>query len=245
MARISTVTRLAGMAESQWGLITRRQAEQAGVSRPTLDRLVAKGTVLERVALGVYRIAGAPTPDHLELRAAWLQLAPAVPAWERTPGEGLVTHRSAAALYGVGHLPADRHEFTVARRRQTRREDVRLHVRAIEGIKWIELRGLPVTRPSRIAADLLMDREDPEAVAHVVADAIRNAYDYPGTFADSLAPYAAQFGLRRGDGVALLRWLLDLVGDNGTDRWMEEARAHVDRGASRDRPAVTGAVSTP
>jgi len=226
MLRSSTIGRLAPIAEEQWGLITRRQAQDAGVSEATLKRLAARST-LERVAHGVYRLAGAPVPDHQELRAAWLQLAPEVAAWERTADQGVVSHRSAAALYGLGHLPADRHEFTLPRRRQSRRSDVRLHRGQIR--TWIVLRGLPVTRPSRIASDLLTDREDPEAVAHIVADAIRGAYDYPGTFADALAAHAAKFGLRRDDGIALLRWLLDLVGDPETQRWMEEARAHVAR----------------
>jgi hypothetical protein len=91
---------------------------------------------------------------------------------------------------------------------------------------------MPVTRPSRIAADLLDDREDPDAVAQVIADAIRSVYDYPGTFADALRPHAAKFGLRRGDGLALLRWLLDTVGDQETPQWMEEARAHVARSSA-------------
>lgn len=243
MAHDSTLTRLASVSESQWGLITRRQAEGAGVSRPTIDRLAADGSVLERVAHGVYRLAGAPIPDHLELRAAWLQLAPEVRAWERTAHQGLVSHRSAAALYGIGHLPADRQEFTLAKRRQTRRADVRLHIRPVADTKWTEVRGLPVTRPSQIATDLLRDREDPGAVAQIVADAIRNAYDDPGTFADALRPFAAQFGLRRRDGVALLRWLLDLVGDQDTARWMEEARASADREATQEpeRTTTTGA----
>ncbi|MGH9268012.1 MAG: hypothetical protein ACRD0D_07535, partial [Acidimicrobiales bacterium] len=51
----------------------------------------------------------------------------------------------------------------------------------------------------------------------------------------ALAPHAARFGLRRGDGIALLRWLLDLVGDPDTPRWMEEARAHVARASSDSR----------
>jgi hypothetical protein len=68
-------------------------------------------------------------------------------------------------------------------------------------------------------------------VARLIADAIRPVYDYPGTFADSLAPHAAQFGLRKGDGLALLRWFLDMTGEPETDRWMDEARAHVDRTA--------------
>jgi len=187
--------------------------------------------VLERVAQGVYHLTGAPTPDHLALRATWLQLAPDVLAWERTPAEGVVSHRSAAAVYGLGHLPADRHEFTLPARRQSRRPDVRLHHRQVKDDEWISLRGLPVTRPSRIAADLLADREDPGAVAQILADAIRGAYDDPSTFADALAPHAPKFGLRRQDGIALLRWLLDLVGDPQTSEWMGKARAHADRAA--------------
>ncbi|MGI8824561.1 MAG: type IV toxin-antitoxin system AbiEi family antitoxin domain-containing protein [Chloroflexota bacterium] len=228
VGRYSTTSRLAGITADQWGLVTRRQAEQAGVSRATLQRLATE-SVLKRVAHGVYRLAGAPNPNYLDLRVAWLQLAPDIPAWERKPSEGIVSHRSAAAVYGLGHLPADHHEFTTPTRRQSRRPDVRLHMRRIGPEEYIELGGLPVTRPSRIASDLLYEREEPEAVAQIVADAIRGAYDYPGTFADALAPHAAQFGLRRGDGLALLRWLLDLVCDPKTTQWMQEARESVAR----------------
>ena len=225
VTRSSTLSRLAPLAEDQWGVVTRRQAERVGLSPATLQRLGSTG-VLDRVAHGVYRVAGAPPADHLELRAAWLQLAPEVPGWNRMQEQGVVSHRSAAALYGLGHLPADRHDFTLPERRQSRRADVRLHERPIQHSDWAVVGGLPVTRPSRIAADLLNDREDPEAVAYLVADAIRPGHDRPGAIADALAPYAARLGLRRGDGLALLRWLLDLVGDPDTSRWMEEADAH-------------------
>lgn len=225
------------IAHDQWGLVTRRQIEKAGIGDTTLERLSGPRGVLERVAHGVYQFLGAPTPDHRDLRAAWLQLAPDVPAWERTPAEGVVSHRSAAAMYGIGHLPADCHELTVAGRKQTRRPDVRIHRRPVRDAEWIRLRGLPVTRPSRIASDLLYDHEDPDAVAQIVADAIRPVYDYPGTFADSLAPHAARFGLRRGDGMALLRWLLDAVGDPETPRWLEEAEAHME-GKEQKAPAA-------
>ncbi len=224
MPQTRTLGKLAGIAEDQWGFVTRRQADGAGVSPATLQRLSNDG-VLEREAPGVYHLAGAPIPDHAPLRAAWLQLAPETPAWQRRPEQGIVSHRSAAALYGLGHLPADVHEFILPTRRQVRRPDVRIHRGTLGEVEWIILRGLPVTRPSRIASDLLRDGEEPEAVAHVVTDAIRGVFDYPGTFADTLAPHATRFGLRRGDGVAVLRWLLDLVGDPETGQWMEEARA--------------------
>ncbi|OGO53633.1 MAG: hypothetical protein A2Z32_13590 [Chloroflexi bacterium RBG_16_69_14] len=242
MVRPSTISRLSAVAADQWGLVTRRQAERAGVPRATFDRLTSDKCLIERVAHGVYRLTVAPHPDHVALRAAWLQLAPDVPAWERTPDQGVVSHRSAAALYGIGELPADRHDFTVPRRKQSRRTDVRLHHRQLRTGEWILLRGLPVTRPARIASDLLRENEDPEAVAQITADAIRAVHDYPGTFAEALAPDAARFGLRRGDGLALLRWLLDLVGDPDTSRWMTEAHnsiQQVERDQRTPEPVTT------
>lgn len=237
MSRLPAVVRLARIAEDQWGLLTRQQARTAGVAQATLERLTAT-SLLDRVDHGVYRLAGAPIPDHVQLRAAWLRLAPSVLRWQRTLDQGVVSHRSAASMYGVGDLPGDRHEFTVPTRRQSRRPDVRFHVRPRGPGDWIELQGLPVTRPSRIASDLLRDHEDPEAVAHIIGDSIREVYDYPGTFAETLAPHAARFGLRRGDGLALLEWLLGLVGYPDTQLWLNEARRsladHPD--AAREEP---------
>jgi hypothetical protein len=214
----------------------------AGVPQATFDRLTSDDGLIERVTNGVYRLTLAPSPDHLALRAAWLQLAPDTPAWERTPDQGVVSHRSAAALYGIGELPADRHDFIVPTRKQTRRTDVRIHHGQLNIGEWIWLRGLPVTRPARIAGDLLRDDEDPEAVAQIAADAIRAMLDSPGALAEALAPHAAKFGLRRGDGLALLRWLLDLVGDPDTSRWMNEARdtnQRVERDQGAPQPTTT------
>jgi hypothetical protein len=100
-----------------------------------------------------------------------------------------------AAVYGVGHLVADIHEFTLSHRRQTRH--------------------------------LLREREDPEAVAQIVAESIRRVFDYPGSFAETLAQHAARFGFKRGDGLALLRWFLSLVGDAEADVWMAAAAQSV------------------
>lgn len=229
MTRLSALPRFQELVQDQWGLVTRRQMNARGISPTTLERLAAPGGVLERVATGVYRLAAAPAPDHLELRAAWLQLAPATPAWDRTAEQGVVSHRSAASIYGLGHLPADLHDFTLHRRRQSRRPDVRIHVRKLDRGEWVNLGGLLVTRPSRIASDLLWDHEDPEAVAQLISDSIRLVLDYPGTFSDELGPHAAKFGLRKFDGLGLLRWLLDLTNDPEAAQWLSEARAHDDR----------------
>lgn len=203
--------------------MTTQQVEATGVAWSTLARQLRSGR-LERVAHGVYRVRGAGEVDHLALRAAWLQLRPAVPVWERSPEDGVVSHRSAAALYGIGHLPADMHEFTLPHRKQTRRADVRLHRGDVDDA-WIDLRGLPVTGPSRIAADLLAERTDPGAVAQLIAGALRDGYDDPSTVADAIAPYATTYGIRRGDGLAVLRWLLELSGDADREVWLQAATA--------------------
>jgi hypothetical protein len=161
----------------------------------------------------VYRLRLAPVADHLELRAAYLQLDPEALAWDRTGDQGTVSHRSAAALYGLGHLPADVHEFTLPARRQVRRTDVRIHVAELDSSERTARRGLPVTRPARIAADLLRMDEDAEAVARVVTDALRNTDDDPRAFVEELSQLAFRLGFRRGAGESVLRWLLELGGD--------------------------------
>jgi predicted transcriptional regulator of viral defense system len=234
MSKSEAWATVVSIADEQWGLVTKPQAEATGLAWSTLARQVRNG-VLERVAYGVYRVRGAGFVDHLELRAAWLQLNPSMPSWEREPADGMVSHRSAAALYGIGHLPADVHEFTLPHRKQTRRPDVRLH-RGRVGDDWITHHGLPVTRPHRIAADLLGEREDAGAVAQLIADALRSAFDYPDVVARAIAPHAAAYGLHRGDGLGLLEWLLSLSGDPNRESWLAEAAK------SHGRPAAGGAA---
>lgn len=224
MSSRTSLQRLSDIAAEQWGLITRRQIADAGTPPTTLDRITAPGSALQRVASGVYHLAGAPIPDHLDLRAAWLQLAPDTPVWERKPDQGVVSHGSAAAVYGIGHLPADAHEFTLPKRRQTRRQDVEIHIRPLGETEWIKQNGLPVTRPSRIAADLLREHEDPEAIALIVAEAIRKNIDDPAAFITALTPHAVRLGFRRDDGLALLTWLFDLAHAPERERWLDEVR---------------------
>src|SRR2546430_10308783 len=89
MPRGVTLEALAEVAEDQWGLFTRRQAESTGMAWTTLARL-ANDSAAQRVAHGVYRLRGAPPIEHLALRAAWLQLAPDTPVWQRAAQQGVV-----------------------------------------------------------------------------------------------------------------------------------------------------------
>ena len=229
MPSSATLQKVADLAADQWGLLTRQQALGAGIAPATLARMT--GELLQPVARGVYHVAIAPIPDLLDLRAAYLQLAPEVPVWQRKGEHGVVSHRSAAAVYHLGHLPADTHQFTLPERRRVRRSDVRIYVDRLEEKPWVALSGLLVTRPSRIVADLLWDEQDHEAVARIAGDALRNGSDRPSTFVEELAPLARRLGFREGAGESVLRWLLEIGGDQEVARSTLEALADESRAA--------------
>ncbi len=149
---------------------------------------------LDRVAHGVYRVRGGGEPDHIALRAAWLQLDPARLAGQRfdDPEVAVVSHASAAAMYGVGDLRADVQEFTLPSRRQSRRSDVRLHRGRVPPDRWILLRGLPVLRAGWMVGDLVGDHIDPTSVAQITTEVLDQNFDYPRVIAESLAPHAAR-----------------------------------------------------
>ncbi|MFT4218634.1 MAG: type IV toxin-antitoxin system AbiEi family antitoxin domain-containing protein [Micropruina sp.] len=69
----ATLVKLGAVAERRWGLATTTQAEMVGVSRKQLSRMASAGA-LERVAQGVYRMAGAPPQDNEAIYATWLAL---------------------------------------------------------------------------------------------------------------------------------------------------------------------------
>lgn len=223
----SAVARLSDLAEGQWGLITRAQARRLGIAWSTLSHLADPGGALERIAHGVYRLRGSADPGHLSLRAAWLQLDPATPAWERLDRaeQALVSHSSAAVLYDVGDLRADTHEFTLPVRRQTRRPDLRLHRGQVPDQDWLILHGLPTTRAGRMIADLLADHHAPETVAQIVREVLDQVYDYPAVVAEKLSPFATRFNLPNNDGVGLLDLLLTMAGHPHRDKLLLEARS--------------------
>lgn len=202
------------VAEGQWGLVTSAQARTSGVSRVQLARLVDDG-VLIRLAHGVYVLRAAVSTEHLELRAAWLGLDPERMAADRlrnrTDG-AVVSHASAARLHQLGNLDADRHEFTLADRKQSRRSDVRLHrgTLPIEDVGVVA--GLPVTRPERVVVDLLSDRHDGEHVAGVLAKAVASRSIDLERLTQRLGPFAPRFGFPAGEGEQVLDHLLELGG---------------------------------
>ena len=71
---LSAGTVLAALEEigaMQWGLVTTGQAQQAGIERVWLSRLLDRG-VIHRVRHGVYALPSATHGPFQELQAAWL-----------------------------------------------------------------------------------------------------------------------------------------------------------------------------
>lgn len=215
MSRGTALAALSRLSPEQWGMVTAEQARGLAVSRVDIARLLDDGS-LERIenAARVYRLTGSPPdPDLDALRAAWLQLGQDLPASTRLRRpDAVASHRSAAAALGLGDLLADVHEFYVTRRRQLRRSDLRLRVRAsLPNAEWRAVAGLPVCTAPRIVADLLADREDESAVARICQDAIRADLLGLDELIDLSGPAARVYGHRSGREFAMT-----LAGDEAT-----------------------------
>jgi predicted transcriptional regulator of viral defense system len=176
-----------------------------------MARLANEG-VLERVTHGVYRVVGAGSPLD-DLRAAWLALAPELRAADRLrEPDAVLSHRSAARYHQLGDLDADRFEFTVATRKQSKRPDVRFHRENLAPSDWQITSGLPVTTIVKTIGDLAKTRTDGGHLAGVVRDAIALASVTAEEISSALDPYAHYYGQQLGHGRALLARLLDDAG---------------------------------
>lgn len=169
----STVARLGSLAERRWGLFTTAQAGAAGVARKQLVRMASSG-VIERVARGVYRMAGAPPRAHESIYATWLALGGATTP--RTPtgiGSLVAGGVTAAVIHELGDFLPDRLDFIVPDRKATRLPDVRLRIRGLTPDEVIAVEGLPTLTAERTIIDLIEIGTDTSLVADVVRDAVR------------------------------------------------------------------------
>ncbi|WP_203589917.1 type IV toxin-antitoxin system AbiEi family antitoxin domain-containing protein [Streptomyces sp. SID13031] len=233
---------VAELAAEQWGLLTAAQAAEHGVSNQVLAHFYRAGA-LERLAHGIYRLAGAPGDELDELRGAWLGLAPKLTANDRLRHpDAVVSFRSAARVHELGDLEADRHEFTVDRRRTSRRTDIRFHRGPLADRDWRPVNGLPTTTITKTIADLASVNTDGGHLAGVVRDAITAKGIDADLIAEVLRPYAHRYSVKLGDGTGLVarfleeagipkatRQAVDLIARDGAGRMMYiEAKTHAE-----------------
>lgn len=211
-----TLAKLGAIAEQRWGLVTTTQAEETGVSRKQLSRMTRTG-VLERVAQGVYRMAGAPTQEHEAIYTTWLALGGATsPRSDAGVAPVVAAGITAAVVHGVGDFFLDGFDFIVPARRATRIPGVRLRVRRLTRDEVIPVNGLPTLTIERVIADLVEQWVDLSLVAGVVRDALLAgmlvAPDRMATYLDPVSAGQKRVDAGAGDGRSLAGALFELAG---------------------------------
>lgn len=167
----ATISRLGSLAALRWGMFTTAQAEAIGVSRKQLVRMTATG-VLERLAQGVYRMAGAPPQDHENIYATWLALGGATSRSTAAGTPALVAAGiTAAVVHDIGDFFLDGIDFIVGSRKTTRLPAVRLRICPLTPADTTPVNGLPTLTVERTITDLLALGTD----TSLIDDALREA----------------------------------------------------------------------
>ena len=128
------------LAACQHGCFSRPQVHDAGMTDRMIASRVASGRWL-RVEAGVYRIAGVPVTWKQRALAACMVSGPGA----------VVSHRSAAVLWGVSGFHPGAIDITVPPGRSNRNARARVHRAAVDGTRRD---GIPITRPARTVQDL-------------------------------------------------------------------------------------------
>lgn len=216
-ALIDAAARLTGVAAGQSGLITTAQAANVDVSRLELARLVDRG-MLERITHGVYAFR-VSSDVHATIRAEWLALASAMPAWERldAPQLGVASHTTAAIIHDLGDFMEGAPEFTLPTRRQSRR-NIRLHRSDLPAADITFVDGILVTTPERTIADLVDDGHDLEHVSRVIRGALRHGKSTVERIAEHLDRHAVRNG--HASGLAFTHFLMEVAGIDNEGRYI-------------------------
>lgn len=134
------------VAADQHGYFTTEQAVDAGVRRMALVMMERRG-VLERVSRGVYRLCQFPPSFLAEFMEAVL--------WP-VGAEGVISHHSALALFGISDVNPDCIHITVPREYRVRRERPPrfvVHHANLPAADRTQVEGIPVTTVERTILD--------------------------------------------------------------------------------------------
>ncbi|UYO96386.1 type IV toxin-antitoxin system AbiEi family antitoxin domain-containing protein [Microbacterium sp. M28] len=209
-----TIARLGAIASERWGMLTAAQAAEADISRKVLSRLAASGAI-ERLAQGVYRMAGAPAAAQEvdAIRVHWLALGGATGALVVAGG------KTAATLHRLGDWFPGESDFVTPVRRTTRLSDVRLRVRRLDEEDVVYVDGLPAMTVERTIADVVEAREDSSLVADALWQAVqRGTLLRPRRLAQLLEPLAHRNGETSGAALAERLMLAGGVEESWIDR---------------------------
>lgn len=133
---------VAWIAARQLGVVTTWQLRAAGWGRGMVSRRLASGR-LTHLHRGVYAVGRPLLPGARELAAVLACGADAV-----------VSHRSAAVLWGLTTVPPAEVEVSVVAKNRKSRRGVRVHrLSTLDARDRTERNGIPVTSPARTLID--------------------------------------------------------------------------------------------
>jgi predicted transcriptional regulator of viral defense system len=166
---------LVAIAEENDGLLTSKQARNAGILDSVLVRLAQRGR-LERTARGVYRITHFPQSKFSQYREALLWVAA-----NRGPEEpdAALSDETALALYGISDANPQQVHITVPKAVRLRRERpkwIAVHHRDLHPLDVTLQEGLTVTTVARTIQDVLDTTGRIDLARQAVADAKRTGY---------------------------------------------------------------------
>lgn len=202
---------LAAYAEMQYGLVTTAQAKAEGIDTTTVTRLAGQG-MLRRIRRGVYLLEGVIEDEHVGIRAAWLAAEPGRSAAERI-WDGVpivVSHESAAQLWGLGDVIASKYTMTTPVRKRASAADVRYRTAAIESDDWVEYEGVQVTTVIRTLRDLAKDGLDGDYLYRMVSEVLYQGVVEKESLERALEPFVSGYGFKSAD--QMLGYATELFG---------------------------------
>jgi very-short-patch-repair endonuclease len=213
------ITHITLRAAGQYGLISRSQLTDLGVSRRGLDTLLSRG-FLHRLAPRVYGIAGAPTSIERRLMTGLLSLGPSA----------VVSHEAAARLHGFDRCLPDAVEFTVPRSRRNADIPFVVHSTGVPPpIDRVTVAGFPCTSATRTIIDLARARIPTVRLEAAIDSAVRSQASSPIVLARRLEQL-------RGPGRWGVRKLDELLPDSGGHTVLERRFLQLMRLAGLPRP---------
>jgi very-short-patch-repair endonuclease len=207
------------LVKRQHGVVAHRQLRELGLGPSSICWRIKSGR-LHPVRRGVYAVGRPETSPHGRWMAALLACGPGA----------VLSHGSAAALWGFGGEPRNLVEVSLPTGRRTRQPGIRAHRRAaLRPDEVTEHEGVAVTSPIRTLIDQAT-RLTPARLERAVNEADK----LERVRADVL--YAALDAHKREPGVGALRRLLDPLHFRLSDSELERAMRPVAKGAGLPVP---------
>jgi hypothetical protein len=180
------------LARAQHGVLTRQDLLRLGFSEKGIKHRVASGR-LHPIATGVYAVG---RPD-LPPKGRWMAAVLAC-------GDGAVlSHRSAAELWGFGHEWERRIDVTIRRRSRLERTGIKVRCRpSLAGQSLVVRFGIPVTHPVQTLIDIAAELQ-PLRLERAVNEADKLDLVDPETLRSKLDSHGGEHGVKT------LRTMLD------------------------------------